>query len=297
MPDLVALRARALDLIERKATMAACVRELRGIAVTFTSAIVNAAAEACDPDEEDEAFAALSSLPVGVPVPLFTEHALLAATGTPTFRDGGRTAKVEGAIGALEEFERHSTWVPDVSLGNEPSLEGLTAFEVSAIVEAYKSAIGRMTTELRDADTRAKYLADTRLSMPMHVRKRCLGMFGGPDFVTAFTYADGDFATYNTTEERVPRENPDDPRGPWRFIRTNHHPALMSARYMAPMIGDEQALRMENAFARLRMATAPRPGEPPSLAFFGSHDSNRIEVVYAPDETSVEVSETPTHSP
>ena len=299
MPDIVALRARAIALADRKATLARCLLELRAVEFPLTDAMVSALVS--DYDEERNSSTELdetNALPRGAMHSILGDPGLFAVSGTGWFSRSSEHCAVSNCVYRFGELDKLAAWIPAVTAGDEPSLDGLTTFEVTALVDAYKGAVSRMTCELRDAHDVVHRIHDTRHRMPGFLRQRCTGMFGSADYDTRFAYTDGDFKTRNVTEERVPRADPNDRRGPFETVYTDHHPRLLSARYLAPVLGDDAATRVEETFAAMREAVAPRPGEPPTLQGWHGRDgrtTNDIDIDYAPGE--VDVGDAPVAAP
>jgi len=284
MPDLVALRERVLALVDRKAHVAAAVREIQRVEVRLDATML-AHGRSWLEDDEDEGH--LDGEP-GERLPFLSDTVLYAIQGGGGSGDWRARSFVGNTLGAFRDMAGKSATDCAVTRGEEPSLDGLTPFEVGAVVDAYKALASGMTEELRDMATRMRYLRHDRCQIPDYAKSRCLGLFGGADSDLGYAYTERDFARYATTETRVPRADPDDPRGPFEIQRVNHHPQILSARYLAPLIGPEAASRVEAALCTIEEATRPLPGEPPVLRTFGSHSTNRIEIAYEPGEVDIE---------
>ena len=284
MPDLISLRTRAIDLAERKRAVAGAVADLEAVHVTLDAAML-AHARAWVEDDEDETH--LDGEP-GDRVPLFSDTALYAILGSGDSGDFSPRGFVMNSLHAIQALRKYAAVDDAVSEGGSPSLDGLTRFEVEAIVDRYKARISDMTADLRDVGTRLRYVRATRSKIPAYAKGRCLGMFGGADRDAGFSYTERDFSENAT--ERVPRQRPDphDPRGPTYVEFANRHPHVFEERFLAATVGPEAAKRVEAALSRIEAATAPRPGEPELLRHFGSHATNRIEIDYAPGEADVD---------
>lgn len=290
MPDLVALRERALDLIDRKsrlreAALAACTAR-----VVLTRAMQDHVVAEIARDYEDDPPEprAVFRHDVGQAMPLFTDGALQGIIGGGSSGDYARSVFVSNTRMSMAEVIRIGESAPGVTRGEEPDLSGLTPFEVGALVNAYTTVIEDMTEALRDAHTRIRQLRRLKSPLPGYVKGACIGMFGGSDS-GAFTYDEGDFTRYNTVYEPIPPGDPAYRPGTVNERRIDLHPEVFSARYLAPFLGDDEALRVEAAFRDMEAATAPLPGEPPVLTHFSSHATNRIPVAYAAGETDLGV--------
>lgn len=137
-----------------------------------------------------------------------------------------------------------------------PSAEGWTNEEIEIVIHSYTSRIGKHNLDLRDAHTMWKKIARSKKPIPGFVKTKCLGMFGRPDWESRHVYSDADFKS--------------------SYYERDHLPSVLSAKYLAPLIGEEKADLIEGLIGVLEGETKPLPGEPDTLDTTGSHLSNKI---------------------
>jgi hypothetical protein len=136
----------------------------------------------------------------------------------------------------------------------EPMKFDWTEEELGFVVDTYKRQINAMVHRLRDINTNWKRLTRTTNTLPDFVKSSVMGLFGKPDHLAGFTYTEADFG-YQPVK-----------------------PKVMTARWLAPFVGLDDANAIEQAITIIGDRSKPRVGEPDSLDFFGSHVSNAFDV-------------------
>jgi hypothetical protein len=287
MPDITALRERAIALVERRRAIADGLAVLDGISLVLTPAMMAHTMPRewdADAEEDDERLRGSE----GGCHPLFSHPALLAIIGEGDFTDRNNRTFANNTVYYVKHLRAACADLPDVSRGPEPDLSSLTRFEVAALVGAYRDAVESSTRILMLANESVERLREQRSRLPDYVRGACTGLFGQPDFPTAHAYAEGDFARYNRRE--VPYRPTDagfmEGRTLTRIV--DDHPQVFSARYLAPFLGDAAAGEVERALDAIEEATRPRAGEP-RLGRFRSHgDTVAVDIAYAPGEIDID---------
>ncbi len=282
MPDFPALRERALSLQARKAEVAAALTLLDGIGLVVTPAM-RLHTQPDDWDEDAEGEDEETRGVEGGRYPLFSLPALMSVSGGATIRTFARNA-----LHAYETMGDLCVPRGKVEAGDEaPDLSGLTGFELGAVVSAYVRVIEADARDLLEIGHRLARLRREQSPLPGYVRGACLGMFGRPDRETAFTYEEGDFADWNRREDPVLPGEPGYREGRNLTRQVNLHPHVFSARYLAPFVGERDALAVDAALARVsaaaRLGDDYVPGRPGDRGF-----PDRVTVSYAPGEVDLE---------
>lgn len=152
------------------------------------------------------------------------------------------------------------TGIPFIPIqAGTPSTEGWLPDEIETVNRSYRRRITSATTRIRDINTNWKYLSAKRRRFPDFIKSSLMGMFGGAD-LGDFKYTEDDF------------------KQPYSHDAVKQKPQVMSARWLAPFIGLEKALVIENAMEVIGEQSAPLPGEPPTLDGYSSHTSNAIKL-------------------
>jgi hypothetical protein len=284
MPDIIALRERAIVLAERLRGIGSALDRLDAVTLVQTAAMVNHAAPRENDGDDDEDLRGEE----GERYPLLSSQTLLAIIGHGGVDDGDARTFQSNALYYVRRLRQLSSNVPSIERGPEPDLDSLTRFEVVALVEAYKGFVSASAEALIDAHEHVSRLRGERSRMPEYVKGACIGMFGQPDHETRHRYAEGDFKLRNWREEPILPFEKGYVEGRNLTRSVDDRPAVFSARYLAPVFGDPVADEIEAAFDARAGAVAPRPGDPKPPFRFSHRDKASVEVAYAPGEVDVD---------
>lgn len=292
MPDFQALRERALALQARKRDVAEALNCLDGIGLVITPAMRRHTEPAEwdeDAEGEDEEMRGVE----GRRYPLFSIPVLMSISGGGDSGDSNARVFARNSCHAFEAMGDLCVPHGGVEAGDEaPDLSGLTGFEVRAIVSAYTRVIEADARDLLNIGYWLGRLRREQSALPGYARGACIGMFGRPDSETSFTYDEGDFETWNRREEPILPGEPGYREGRDLKRRVNLHPHVFSARYLAPFVGDRDALALQVALdlvaAHVRLGDDYAPAKPGDRGTF-----ERVTVHYAPGEVDIEPAPAP----
>ncbi len=258
---IIELRRRQNALAVRFATISEAVESIFALTVPFTETLAKASVNAWN-----HSFAGREGYEWDEP-PEHEYHRMIGTDISVASEDFFFPLVYE-AVGAsniaheLKEIRKNAKAGPDPIPSEwlaelvEPESLHWRPEEVETVKRSYRKRITAATTKIRDINTTWKYLSKQESHLPKFIKPSLLGMFGSADLVTNFQYTDVDF----------------------KWQPHGQKPKVMTARWLAPFIGIEKAGVVEVAVQTIGIASAPLPGEPPTLDFFGSHVSNIIKL-------------------
>ena len=287
MPDILALRERAIDLVERLRDISGALDRLEAVTLVLTPAMQLHTAPKQDDEEDDYDIERLRGHE-GERYPLFSSQVLLSIIGYGDVADRESRTFQSNALYHIRAMRAATSDLPRIETGPEPDLDSLTRFEVVGLVEAYKAVIQSSTEALLDAHYNIGRLRENRSPLPDYVKGACIGMFGQPDRETLHRYSENDFKRHNRREEPILPFEKGYVEGRNLTRTVDERPRVFSARYLAPMFGDDVAEGIESAVEAIAAAAAPRPGDPKPHPRWSSFDREPVVITYAPGEVEVD---------
>lgn len=238
------------------------ISNIADLKITYTSVLAKAATSGWENNKHPENFDEPPEYAksIGKEISVWSEDVMLAIV-----HDGitGRNIKYEIAQ-ILKSARNGPAIIPtDVRFCPliEPSDFNWLPEEMETVRRSYRARITKATTIIRDINTTWKYLSRNESVMPEFIQPQLIGMFGGADH-SPFVYEEKDF----------------------KWQTHGLKPKVMSARYLAPFIGAEKAVLVERSMDTIEISSAPRPGEPPTLNWWISSESNAIKVFEGDDD-------------
>lgn len=140
----------------------------------------------------------------------------------------------------------------EIASFDAPSFDGWLESELLAVRDTYRADINALNMRLREMHTEAKQINKMTACLPGAIRSRVTGFFAGGDAGLPFSYDDDMFS-----RRALP---------------------IAGRQWLAPIIGLDQATAIEHALEIINKQSAPRPGEPDTLDYHGSHISNDFDL-------------------